>query len=149
MADSSKKVAQKWRAKQDALFRTFATNPKRLPTVGPIALRFSSSEKRTDVAYKLVCFPPITYLPPDASFGALLSLQNTPRDSMPSESTTSTSPENPPVVDRPHSVVFKPETPRFFHRFFSGFFLSSKAPSRNQGSYTHCARQISVKKQHS
>ena len=57
MADSSKKVAQKLRAQQDAQFRTFATNPKRLPTVGPTALRFSSSKKRTDIAFKLVRFP--------------------------------------------------------------------------------------------
>ena len=57
MADSRKIAAQKLRALQDALFRTFATNPKRLPTVGPMALRFSSSEKRTDIGFKLVRFP--------------------------------------------------------------------------------------------
>ena len=89
------------------------------------------------------------YLTPDSSFGVLLSLQTTPRGRMPSKSTIPTSPENPPVVGRRHSVVFIPETPLCFHRFFLGFFLYSKSRSGNHGSYTHSARQIAVKKQHS
>ena len=81
---------------------------------------------------------PFFYLTPAASFGALFSLQTIP-----------TSPENPPVLGRHHSVVFIPETPLCFHRFFLGFFLSSKHLPQDLGNYTHSTRQTAVKKQHS
>ena len=92
---------------------------------------------------------PIIYLPPAASFGALFFRQNTPRDSTTAESTSPASPENPPFAVRHHSVVFNPESPLCFRRFFLGSFFFSKHLPQDHGSYTHSPRRIAVKKQHS
>ena len=126
-----------------------APHPKKLPTFGLMAQRIFPTEKRTHIAIEWVAFfcqriaAHFFYLTPDTSFGALFSLQNTPRESMPTKSITATSPENTPFVGRHHLVVLIPEPPLCYHRFFLGFLLSSKSPSQNNESHTHYSKQHS------